>query len=204
MRLPQLRGERFAMANRELTRSSRHSSYLALLLASAIGLGSYVFLVNQEETALTLGVGEVHRSRVIALAPEKWGFFTKSPRDESIIPYLASPTGSWRKAALFPHSEPRNLWGLSKRSRSQGLEVGLLYTQSLESDWTQCEPGASVNLCATDLPEPIDLTNTTPSPTLCGRVLLSREFPAAWAYSRSGGGSPSREIQEVTVLCSDS
>lgn len=204
MRLPRLLRERFATTNRNHTLPSRQLSYLALLLTSAFGLGTFVFLLNQEETALTLGVDEMLRSRVIALAPEKWGFFTKSPREESIIPYLASSSGSWEEAALFPHSEPHNLWGFSKRSRSQGLEVGLLYMQSLESDWTRCEPGARVNLCAIGLDEPIPITNPTPSPTLCGRVLLSRELPAAWAYSRAGESSPHREIQEVTVHCTAS
>lgn len=138
----------------------------------------------------------------MALAPEKWGFFTKSPRDESIVPYTRSTEGSWESAALYPHSEPRNVLGLTKNSRSQGLEVGLLYAQAMGPDWLACNVAESVSQCANEVSDLVQAENPTPIPTLCGAVLLVREVPAPWAYARTGNGAPSREIQKIEVKCS--
>jgi antimicrobial peptide system SdpA family protein len=108
--------------------------------------------------------------------------------------------GTWAPALKAPHSEPRNLFGLNRASRAQGVEMGLLRGAVREQDFTDCNEEAAD--CLRRLPPGAALQNSSPDPTLCGPVGLALRAPVPWAWTRDGSTTsmPSRVVR-LEVRC---
>lgn len=143
-------------------------------------LALYVAQIHLPHNAITLpgesrAVGTLDR-----MAPQGWGFFTKSPRDTELQPYLRRG-GRWTNAHLGPHGAPRNAFGLDRRSRSQGIEMALLVNEADNAKWTDCADD-TLTACLGDAGRPGTVTNTTPEPSLCGRTAIVRQEPVRFAW----------------------
>ncbi|WP_343923222.1 SdpA family antimicrobial peptide system protein [Rhodoglobus aureus] len=166
-----------------------------------------MFLTNQEENVLTSSWQRSVRPIAQTIAPEQWGFFTKSPRDENLVPCAYDATTGWKKDALFPHSQPQYLFGLNRVSRAQGLELGILYTAIVDKNWITCGELSSASLdclakLTTDGNESwIRIRNPSPAPTICGQGALAREVPAPWAYARIGQTGTEPLVILIDVSC---
>lgn len=95
-----------------------------LLVGSVLGL----FVLYSVHAALPPNVLELPLERSVEprkWAPQGWAFFTRNPREPRVLPFVAE-SGTWRSANLGPHAQARYAFGLDRKSRAQGVEVGLL------------------------------------------------------------------------------
>jgi antimicrobial peptide system SdpA family protein len=126
--------------------------------------------------------------------PQGWSFFTRDPREADHTPYVRVG-GRWASAAPKPQRE--HAFGLSRRSRAQGAELGLLVNGLAERDWVQC-PGR-VAACFDRLGAARRIHNPAPAPTLCGDVAFVRRPPLAWAW-RDWAGSTEMPAEVVRLV----
>lgn len=124
--------------------------------------------------------GEPARRVAVELAPQGWAFFTKDPDDDEYVPYRW--TGDRFESLLAtPQSRAENGFGLSRRQRAQGVEMGLIGSQVEE--WVTCTAGVSDACRREALEAPANVAeNASPVATLCGEILLVSNAPVPWAY----------------------
>jgi antimicrobial peptide system SdpA family protein len=115
----------------------------------------------------------------LLLAPQGWGFFTRSPREERQFVFGRGPDG-WRPLLRVPHARLANTLGLNRKSRAQGVEMGLLLQEAPTNGWQACED--AVAACLNRLPRGQAARNVSPNPTLCGTVAVVLQEPVPWAW----------------------
>lgn len=115
---------------------------------------------------------------IFKLFPQGWAFFSKSPRDESIFIYNLELT---ENPVIWPNNHPKNIFGLKRYGRGQGVEVGVLYSQIKPENWYACE--GIIHECLVEL-DFISVINNTPNPSLCGEFILVLREPIPWAWSK--------------------
>src|SRR4029434_6535737 len=69
---------------------------------------------------------------VTRFVPQGWAFFTRNPREERLTLQQVLPGGQLAPLSRSPHARPDNAFGLDRRSRSQGVEIGLLLAAARE------------------------------------------------------------------------
>lgn len=181
--------------------------FVILLTGFWVLIGAFVYLTNQDENALTTSWQKALRPAVQTIAPEQWAFFTKSPREESLVPYAYEEKTGWALDALFPHSQPQYVFGLNRVSRAQGLELGILYAEIVDREWTTCDDGSESTLdCLGQVTEGsgaswVKISNPSPAPTICGRGAVARETPVPWAYARIGQTQTEPLVMLIDVSC---
>jgi len=132
--------------------------------------------------------------------PQGWKFFTRDPREEEIGAFVRRPDGRWVSALRGPNGSPSNLFGLSRATRAQGIELGLISTAANRLTWQECKERLTV--CVEKAPLAADVKNPTPDPTLCGEIGLTLQPPVPWAWSgaRRKVTMPSKALR-VNVQC---
>src|SRR5262245_22657039 len=131
-------------------------------------------------------------------APEGWKFFTRPPQEEEPAVFMRGASGAWTDAALGPNGEPRNAFGMDRRGRAQGVEIGLLLIEIPKSAWVECDVAPSACI---DRGPPVVLKNVSPVPSLCGHVALAMQKPVPWAWSRSGRAIMPSRVARLEVQC---
>jgi antimicrobial peptide system SdpA family protein len=169
-----------------------------LLIGAGFALpGVYSLHAGLPPNAITLPFAEyVDASK---WAPQGWGFFTRDAREQQVLPFVWEK--GWKPANLGPHAQLRYAFGLNRRSRAQGVEMGLLQGQIAAKKWSKCdsEPIA----CLESLPVSERLKNDSPLPSLCGQVAFVRQEPTPWAWAVEGARDiMPAEIVKMEVLCS--
>ncbi|MEU4179398.1 SdpA family antimicrobial peptide system protein [Streptomyces sp. NPDC026589] len=168
---------------REGVESSRSVSALVsatggILLVGVLLAGSIFF--SLPSNVLSTRDGGDLRSLSARFLPQSWAFFTKPPNDPEFVPYVVSDDGVGY-AAQLPNSRSDNLYGLTRRQRAQGPEVASMANQVQE--WEDCEetegdcPAVVAGSSA-----PVPVTNSSPVPTLCGRLVLVETRPVPWKF----------------------
>jgi antimicrobial peptide system SdpA family protein len=139
--------------------------------------------------------------RVKFLIPQGWKFFTRSAREEFIRVFVKDSEGKWQSALAEANASPGNLFGLNRKSRAQGIEIGMFTTSVIKDRWTECKE--SLEICMERLPAAASIPNDSPNPTLCGEVVLIRQPPVPWAWSKARRQvtMPSKCVK-VNLLCS--
>jgi sporulation delaying protein A len=143
--------------------------------------GVYVVHESLPFNAVNLPLADALNTRV--WFPEAWGFFTRDPRESRVLVRMER-RGRWVPASLGPQARLSNAFGLRRRARAQGVEIGLLLEEVPDSAWVHC----------TGLPEEcLERTKNwyavgdiSPRPTLCGRIGFVLQPPVPWAWARSG------------------
>ncbi|MFF2375180.1 SdpA family antimicrobial peptide system protein [Streptomyces xiamenensis] len=160
----------------------------------------YVAQAHLPGNVITLPGQHTVTPAVRSIAPQGWGFFTKSPREIELQPYVLRD-GAWVNASLAPHGEPRHWLGFDRRSRSQGIEMALLINEAPGLTWTDCERGTLTGCLASAAP-PGPAVNRTPAPTLCGTVAVIQQKPVpfAWRDLLAGSHTPDR-LTVLDVTC---
>jgi antimicrobial peptide system SdpA family protein len=181
-------------------------AFLGLLGATLVVAG-LVFQVNQVENVLTTQWQRSLKPVVVAILPQQWGFFTKSGREPTMTALTSDPDGNWTNATAFPFGQPEHWFGWDRGVRAEGIEIGLIHSSVAQGEWTACDPGTSAADCAASIASdassaPLRAINTTPSPQICGNVMLLNIEPAPWAFARIGQGQPMHEGLWVDVQCS--
>lgn len=143
---------------------------------------------------------ENSRNRVmLQMMPQGWGFFSKSPRDETLFVYeIANST-----EIHWPHNQASNLFGLKRTGRSQGVELGMVTAALDENDWIQCEQGLKNCSIKKLKNESIQVQNPTPEPLVCGEYILEQRSPIPWAWvNYTDEDTYPTKIVKVNVQCS--
>jgi len=162
--------------------------------------GGFVYLTNQPENVLTTSWQLSAKTAVQTVMPEQWGFFTRSPREDELLPYREN-SKQWSSASAYPHSQAQYFFGWNRVSRAQGIEIGMLFKDVADREWQPCPGDTPVTMClegrAADA-EWVHVTNQSPEPTLCGRTAISRALPPPWAWANIGQAK-----QDVSVIYLD-
>ena len=131
---------------------------------------------------LAVKEGEPLRRTLVSLAPQAWAFFTKPPDDPEFAVYQLREDGSLDSLMLTPQTRPENLFGLSRKQRSQGPEMGVIGNTIKE--WAECSPDAGREDCLENLRslqlQVVD--NDSPVASICGRIVIFQTKAVPWAY----------------------
>lgn len=123
-----------------------------------------------------------HALRTQVWAPEGWAFFTRNPREPR--PFLYRLDGAtWASASLGPHARASNAFGMNRRARAQGVELGLLLEGVPSRSWKRCEEAPLG--CLDAAPAAARVANRSPRPSLCGTIGVVRQAPVPWAWARA-------------------
>jgi antimicrobial peptide system SdpA family protein len=112
------------------------------------------------------------RDAVLAIAPQRWEFFTASSRGRQ---YVAYRTQTGESALSLPQSRATNMFGVSRTQRAQGPELAALHLQV--TNWMKCADKSASQKCIRRAAEeqPQVLRNEARRKTLCGDLVLAQE-----------------------------
>lgn len=110
--------------------------------------------------------------------PQRWEFYSRDARSDLFLAY--NKDGSL--AANWPNSSVKNVFGIYRYGRSQGVELGLLSQIVPEESYIECESGYAN--CTESLTSH-KVVNPLEYPTICGQVDIVLEEPIPWAWSKN-------------------
>lgn len=177
-----------------------------LMIVGWAVLGALVWQINQPENGLTAPWQKDIRPVVQTFVPEQWAFFTKSPQEEAVTAYVRGPDGHWVIGGQFPHSRQENAFGWNRKSRAQGVELGIVFSAVEKGAWLRCPHASRDMACLLRLAGARDdhvkaVANPSLESSLCGPVALVKTAPVPWAWRIRGlSGRPS-EVAFVDVKC---
>lgn len=156
---------------------------LAAGLTSVLALAGAIYAVDASVGHTGLDLPGQDRQVIGRLSPQGWGFFTKDPQDE-LVHVMRRTEGEWQLADPEPSGSPSHLFGFRRELRARGVEVGLL-TQALgrADQWHECKGAPSS--CVDALPLAAVVQNPSPSPFYCGELVVYRQEPVPWAWSKA-------------------
>lgn len=152
------------------------------ILVLQVALSVALLLVYLPPNPFSLGTPLQLRLYPLAASvlPQGWGFFTKSPRDES-FQILRLEGRSWTDGFRGPESEPRNAFGFSRFPRAQGSDVAALVSELGPTSASGCS-AALADCLLHERPIQVDETNRSDF-TLCGDLVLRFVTPIPWAWA---------------------
>jgi antimicrobial peptide system SdpA family protein len=142
-----------------------------------------------------------HQVQARVWAPQGWKFFTRNPREDWLLPFHRGPDGEWTTASLGPNGRLDAYFGISRRPRAQGIEIGLLLYKLHKGIWNACN--GDPTYCLEHSPIKATLHNRSPNPTLCGVIGFVHQRQVPWAWDARGVAPafmPSR-IAKFEVKC---
>ena len=169
-----------------------HRRAVARLLAGAIVCLSCLVWIDSP-----LRPTATRRLKMLAIAPQSWGFFS-GPRSEELEVFRLS-NGSWTRIDV-PLGSAANLFGLRRATANHGAEIRTLQEQA-GTHWS------TAALSRDQLPEeadpsPTPVQNLARHPHLCGELLLVERPPTPWAWSRSSARAAlNTRFAHLSVRC---
>lgn len=171
---------------------------VVLVCAFWAAVGAYSVHASMPTNTLKLPLERQLNMREVL--PQGWAFFTRDPREAPREAYVKNEQGRFVPATPGSNGDAVNLFGLSRRSRAQSIEMGMLIKEVAGSDWTRCrvDPG----VCLADLPVIATVESRYPGGSLCGAVgLVEQRFvPWAWQEADEPIEMPSR-VARLWVKC---
>ncbi|MGW7932793.1 SdpA family antimicrobial peptide system protein [Staphylococcus xylosus] len=109
---------------------------------------------------------------------QDWGFFSKNPKQTDLV-YIKNDG----KELFYPNAQLSNLWGINRKARAQGTEVGLLFEEIEEKDIKKIKMFYSDFINHVKDEEFIKVENKEINPTMKGEyILFTGQFtPFPWA-----------------------
>jgi antimicrobial peptide system SdpA family protein len=183
--------------------SSKNFQLLGLLFVMVIGFWVVLFAYSVH-SALPFNPIKLPFARYLyanAFMTQGWKFFTRNPREEDFKVFAKDANGNWKNALRGANASPRNLFGLKRDTRAQGIEMGLIVSVIQKDKWQKCEEKPEV--CLDRAPLALVFNNVIQNPTLCGELGLVLQEPTPWAWSRARKEviMPSKALR-VEVVCS--
>ncbi|ASN20163.1 hypothetical protein CGK93_11150 [Arthrobacter sp. YN] len=131
---------------------------------------------------LAVKEGESLRRTLVSVAPQAWAFFTKPPNDPEYAVYQLRDDGSVESLMQTPQTRPENYFGLSRKQRSQGPELGVIGNTIKE--WADCSPDGGRQECLERVRslEAQIVDNDSPVASVCGRIVIFQTKAVPWAY----------------------
>jgi antimicrobial peptide system SdpA family protein len=176
-------------ANHELPRSRERrmaDDLSAGLVVCVVGLVlcailALAFLLYAPTNPMTLNLSGSVQMAARQAFPQGWGFFTKSPQDDYFLVFRRA-NGQWVNAFDGPSGEPKNLFGLSRLPRAEGVEMGLLTSLRRDKPLLYCQDDFAG--CVGKLPPAVIIDDPAPTPVLCGHLLIVMKKPVPWNWAK--------------------
>ena len=121
---------------------------------------------------------------VRSFLPEGWSFFTRNPR-EAQLHFFKYENTHLSPYQNFPNSNPTNYFGMSRKSRAQGVEFAYLTQDISPENWKDCTRKELLNKVLTDSIPWIDVQSPYAPSLLCGEIVVMEEEYVPWAWSQS-------------------
>jgi len=156
-----------------------------------------VFLFSSLQLALPNNPTSGLKSPIVSqIFPQGWGFYSISPREEQVTLY----DENGHPALDWPNSSLSNVFGLQRKGRAQGLEVGIVTAELQETDFTQVE-GNLQEAILSYTGKVLTVKNPTPDAMVKGTyfVVKYQVVPWSWAQLVKQEDYPSK-IVEVKVI----
>lgn len=127
-----------------------------------------------------ISIAQKEAKLIFTLAPQGWGFFTRSPRELQTLIYI-------KKNAKYElvnksGSDPEYLFGLSRYSRRKNIELGQIFSTLPDSIWSVC-PTREIFDC--DSGKVFSVKNVYKNSACFGDYLLILSEPIPWAWAKS-------------------
>ncbi|MCG8328914.1 MAG: SdpA family antimicrobial peptide system protein [Chitinophagales bacterium] len=142
----------------------------------------------------------VKSANIGAIMPQGWAFFTRNPREHNYFIYQ-KVDGEYQQLILS-NCNRKNLFGASRKSRIQSVELGDILAKVEGTTWLEC-PGGIRQEAEIECLEETLVINRVESPTICGAFYIAQQEPLPWAW-----GKHYREIDmpakvvKIRTLCS--
>lgn len=183
--------------------SQRFGLYtVALGLVTAVAL-IFMWLAYVPPNPLSLPWSPSQQQDFKQFVPEGWAFFTRDPREEDFMLFGRSASGSWVNKLIGHASEPKQLFGWSRISRAQGLDLGVLASEVSIKSYASCD-AASVSDCFAKLPPLVRVKNAAPHPLICGRSLLIFRKLVPWNWATFARVTMHARVANLDVICQGS
>ena len=140
-------------------------------------------------------------SVVGTIAPEGWGFFTKSPRDESMRVWVPGENGQWRTRDISYTSGVKSMFGIDREPQTEGLQLAFIVNALAMSKekWLKCTVGRVRQCIARS--EPTRVVNPSPVPTLCGELAIEAYAIKPFEWRSLPNASAPAQVARFDVAC---
>ncbi|MFE4950029.1 SdpA family antimicrobial peptide system protein [Leifsonia sp. NPDC056665] len=115
-----------------------------------------------------------------------WGFFTRDAREDRVsIAIKERDDVAWKILDQDAIVQPKYLFGLSRISRAESVDINVLHSAIDEdAEWAECPSGRDLAACI-DQSRPVTsvaLSPATPEPLCSSDVALVRQTPIPYGY----------------------
>lgn len=155
--------------------------WIVTFLIPPILIGGISFLAFISSTTFNPLTMDYQKSKLIfAIIPEGWGFFTRDAREPRTLIYKKKDD----ELVLINDSgaSPKYLFGLSRKTRRQNIELGQLVGQIPDSIWVAC-PSKRWKDCEPSYTHLV--SDPFKHPVLEGEYIIIKQNPVPWAWSKS-------------------
>lgn len=104
--------------------------YLLYAFCFALAFLGLISLTVQSNTISHAGPG---KHFFTAIAPQGWGFFTRTPKDDNVNIYLVKNNSI--KLLSYPNGSYKNYFGGSRKSRTVGMEISIILSKLKTVPW---------------------------------------------------------------------
>lgn len=121
---------------------------------------------------------------VQSLSPQGWAFFTRDPREPSVLPYVEDGD-DWVRADRGPNAQPSSMFGIDRSTRLTEYDVSQVIGASNDENWFDCAPG-TLEQCVQIAEQDAgwkSLEARGYDLRLCGRVVFVQEEPVPIAFA---------------------
>jgi antimicrobial peptide system SdpA family protein len=134
------------------------------------------------------------------LLPQGWKFFTRNPREDVQFIFKRDENRSWKPVTYGVNSLPSNAFGINRRNRAQGVEIGRLLQSVPKAFWVPAQGDPLESLEMSEILTTV--RNETPHPTICGTIgiVLQPALPWAWFATGTKAQMPSK-VLKIEVRC---
>jgi antimicrobial peptide system SdpA family protein len=161
----------------DLRLDRRRGAFTASMIACLAVFSAYSVHAAMPTNPIVLPLEE--RLQVRAWAPQGWNFFTRNAREDRTLVFSHDAKG-WSNV-MSRNADAKNRFGIDRKGRAQGAELGILLGAIPKDRWTACS--VSPTACLSDAEGAFRLRNTSPSPTMCGTIGIVMQPPVPWAWS---------------------
>ncbi len=178
---------------------TRVGFFVLLIVLTLVGATVSLGLEYMPPNPLSMSLPSTARMALRQVLPEGWGFFTKSQRDEYFQLYR-NQGGTFVNAFDGPEADPSNLFGVSRKPRAEGLEIGMIEvavgakTIPCRGVWTSCAAALAAAPVITAGPR-------ASFSLLCGRFVLVLTKPIPYTWARFKQVTMPSKLANVEVPC---
>lgn len=169
---------------------NKHKSFL--LFYFIIWLSFFFISINSILPQNPITPPEKLTLTTMTIFPQGWGFFSKDPRYEH---FYMIDMQSGELDLSWPNMSLKNWGGLTRFGRSQGIELGRLYSQVEDQSMIECNETPLE--CLEEQEDVINIINDSPSPTITGDIgiVIQESVPWIWAKKVNKENMPSRIVR---------